>query len=178
MERIGEETTVRPAREGDDAAVCAIYNEGVADRLATLDTHERTVEEMRRWRGSRGPRHPVLVAERGGEVVGWGSLNEFNPREAYRHVADFSVYVRRTDRRQGVGARLTRACIDRARELGYHKLVLAALDENGAGRALYARLGFREVGIYREQGRLDGRWVDVVVMERLLEVQPRVPSGA
>ena len=60
------------------------------------------------------------------------------------------------------------ALIERARTLGYHKTVLAAFPDSGAGMALYTRLGFTRVGVYREQGRLDGRWVDVVVMERLL----------
>jgi L-amino acid N-acyltransferase YncA len=68
--------------------------------------------------------------------------------------------------------------IERARELGYHKLVLAAFPHNEAGMRLYARFGFREVGVYREQGLLDGHWVDVVIMERLLDetsVVSRVP---
>jgi phosphinothricin acetyltransferase len=58
--------------------------------------------------------------------------------------------------------------VELGRELDYHKLVLAAFPFNRSGVALYERCGFREVGVYREQGRLDGRWVDVVVMERLL----------
>jgi L-amino acid N-acyltransferase YncA len=58
--------------------------------------------------------------------------------------------------------------IARARALGYHKLVLAAFPYNAAGCALYERCGFRTVGIYREQGMLDGKWVDVILMEQLL----------
>jgi phosphinothricin acetyltransferase len=58
--------------------------------------------------------------------------------------------------------------IQAAREIGYHKMVLAAFDWNASGIALYERLGFRHVGVYREQGLLDGRWVDTVVMEKLL----------
>ena len=64
---------------------------------------------------------------------------------------------------------LLAALIERARELGYHKLVLAAFLQNEAGMRLYTRFGFREVGVYREQGLLDGRWVDVIIMERMLD---------
>jgi phosphinothricin acetyltransferase len=110
----------------------------------------------------------VLVAERDGVVAGWGSLNVFNPRPAYRFVADFSVYVAAAARGAGVGSALLAALIERAQTLGFHKLVLAAFPFNEPGMRLYRRFGFREVGIYREQGLLDGHWVDVVIMERVL----------
>ena len=87
---------------------------------------------------------------------------------AYRFVADFSVYVEREARGTGVGRALLGALIEEARRLGYHKMVLAAFPFNEAGMALYRRFGFREVGRYREQGMLDGKWVDTVVMELLL----------
>jgi L-amino acid N-acyltransferase YncA len=159
---------VRPAVEADAAAICEIYNQGIEDRLATLETERRTPEERRQWLKSRGARHPVIVAENAGRVLAWGSLNAFNPREAYRHVADFSIYVERDQRGQGVGRVLLERLIDLAREHGYHKLVLSAFPFNAAGMALYERLGFRTVGIYKEQGMLDGRWVDTIVMEKLL----------
>jgi phosphinothricin acetyltransferase len=87
-------------------------------------------------------------------------------------VADFSIYVARDARGKGAGSQLLAAIIDEARRLGYHKLVLAGFPFNTAGIHLYRRFGFREVGVYREQGVLDGRWVDVVVMELLLDRNP------
>jgi phosphinothricin acetyltransferase len=160
---------VRDARPGDAPVLAHIYNQGIADRVATLETTPRTAEERREWLLARGPRHPVLVAERGGVVVGWGSLNAFNPRPAYDHVADFSIYVLREARGGGVGGVLLAALESRARRLGFHKLVLSMFDWNVPGVALYARHGFRTVGRYREQGQLDGRWVDVVAMEKILD---------
>jgi L-amino acid N-acyltransferase YncA len=159
---------IRPAAPLDIPDITRIYNEGIRDRLATLETEERTPEERLAWLEARDERHPVLVAERAGTVAGWGSLNVFNPRPAYAHVADFSIYVGQEARGAGIGKALLAALIERARELGYHKLVLAAFPHNEAGMRLYARFGFREVGVYREQGLLDGAWVDVVIMERLL----------
>ncbi|HEV8310270.1 MAG TPA: GNAT family N-acetyltransferase, partial [Methylomirabilota bacterium] len=95
--------------------------------------------------------------------------NVFNPRRAYDHVADFSLYVDRTCRGRGIGRRLLEALIARARTLGYHKLVLSAFPWNEAGTTVYRRAGFRTVGIYREQGLLDGRWVDTIIMEKILD---------
>ena len=137
--------------------------------MATLETQLRTAEELREWLAARGSRHPVLVAVTDdGRPIGWGSLNQFNPRPAYDHVADFSVYVAREHRGRGVGHVLLSALEERARRLGYHKLVLAAFAFNTAGMRLYQRHGFQPVGTYHEQGLLDGRWVDVTVMEKIL----------
>jgi L-amino acid N-acyltransferase YncA len=160
--------TLRPARAGDAEAVCVIYNQGIEDRVATLETELRTPEERREWLAARGPRHPVIVGESGGVLVGWGSLNVFNARPAYRHVADFSVYVERAWRGKGVGHRLLERLIEIAREIGYHKLVLSTFPTNMGGVTLYERLGFSRVGVYHEQGLLDGKWVDTLIMEKLL----------
>ena len=158
---------IRRAEPTDVAAITTIYNQGIEDRLATLETELRTPEERAEWLAARGPRHPVLVAVVDGVVAGWASLNRFNPRPAYDHVADFSIYIERGWRGRGVGRRLLAALVDLARELRYHKMVLAAFPFNPAGVSLYERLGFTTVGVYREQGLLDGKWVDVIVMERV-----------
>ena len=161
---------VRPAAADDADAICRIYNQGIEDRVATLETEPRTPDERRQWLATRDPRHPVIVAEDAdGTVLGWGSLNVFNAREAYRFVADFSIYVERGARGRGVGRAMLTRLIELGREHGYHKLVLSAFPTNASGMALYILLGFRTVGVYKEQGRLDGRWVDTIVMEKLLD---------
>lgn len=162
------DSRLRLATAADAEAICRIYNQGIEDRLATLETEVRTPEERRQWLAARSPRHPVIVVETAEGIVGWGSLNPFSAREAYRFVADFSVYVERGWRGKGVGRVLLTRLIELGREHDYHKLVLSAFPFNEAGMALYERLGFRMVGIYKEQGLLDGRWVDTIVMEKLL----------
>ena len=160
--------TIRMATARDAERIAAIYNQGIEDRVATLETELRDAEDRRAWLAARGARHPVLVAERDADVVAWGSLNSFNPRPVYAHVADFSIYVDREMRGRGVGRLLLARLIDEARRIGYHKMVLAAFPTNAAGMRLYEAMGFTRVGIYREQGRLDGAWVDVVIMEQIL----------
>ena len=78
------------------------------------------------------------------------------------------MYVARSHRGKGVGKVLLARLVELAREHGYHQLVLSAFPFNAAGMALYEKLGFRTVGTYKEQGLLDGRWVDTIVMEKLL----------
>lgn len=160
---------IREATSADAAAIARIYNQGIEDRIATLETIVRSPEERAEWLAARSRRHPVLLALEGdGTIVGWGSLNPFNPRPAYDHVVDFSLYVAREQRGRGIGDALLGALTDRARALGYHKMVLAALPINAPGMRLYERHGFRTVGIYHEQGMLDGHWVDVIIMEKML----------
>jgi phosphinothricin acetyltransferase len=163
------EISVRPAKAEDAPAICQIYNQGIEDRIATLETELRTPEERRQLLADRGPRHPVIIAETAGVVVGWGSLNLFNPRGVYDFVADFSIYVERGWRGKGIGSRILTRLIEQARELGYHKLVLSAFPWNKGGMALYRKFGYRTVGFYHEQRKLDGRWVDTIIMEKLLE---------
>jgi L-amino acid N-acyltransferase YncA len=160
--------TVRAASAADADAICAIHNQGILDRVATLDVTTRTADGVLDWLADHGSRHPVIVASVGGTVVGWASLNRFNPRPAYDHVADFSVYIEREWRGKGIGRQLLDRLIELAREIGFHKMVLSALAFNQAGIALYTRAGFSTVGVYREQGQLDGEWVDTLIMEKLL----------
>ena len=160
---------IRLATADDAAAICRIYNQGIEDRVATLETELRTADERRAWLGARTPRYPVVVAEsEDGTIAGWGSLNPYSAREAYRFVADFSIYVDRAWRGKRVGDAMLTRLVELAGEHGFHKMVLSAFPSNTGGMALYTKHGFRTVGIYREQGMLDGRWVDTIVMERLL----------
>jgi phosphinothricin acetyltransferase len=161
---------VRDATADDAEAIACIYNQGIEDRVATLETLLRTPDERRQWLALRGSRHPVLVGVDAltREVAGWASLNQFNPRAAYDHVADLSIYVARDARGSGVGTRLLSALEERARCIGYHKLVLGAFPTNEPGMRLYRRSGFSVVGTFHEQGLLDGAWMDVVYMEKIL----------
>lgn len=159
---------IRAACEDDAGAIAAIYNEGIEDRVATLETELRDAVERRAWLAARTPRTPVHVAEASGEILGYASLNTYNPRACYRFVADLSIYVGRSARGHGVGTVLLDHAIDEARRHAYHKLVLSAFPWNTAGIALYRNAGFRTVGRFREMGQLDGRWVDTVIMEKLL----------
>jgi L-amino acid N-acyltransferase YncA len=157
---------VRPAGAGDAAAMAIIYNEGIRDRVATFETRERSVDDVRAWLGS--PRHPVLVAERDGVLVGWIAASKYRDRDCYAGIAEFSVYVRRSERGRGIGDALMTAFIPACEAAGLWKLVSRIFPQNAASRALCTRHGFREVGTYRRHGRLDGVWMDVVIVERLL----------
>lgn len=162
------ELTLRAARFGDVPAIQDIHNQGILDRVATLDTEPRTAQDSLAWFHHHGPRHPVIVAASPHGIAGWTSLNVFNARQAYQYVADLSVYIARPWRGKGIGGKLLAAIIAIGQTVGYHKIVLSAFPNNQAGMRLYERHGFTSVGIYKEMGWLDGKWVDTIIMERLL----------
>jgi len=155
----------RPAGPADAAAIARIYNQGIADRIATFETRRRTPDEVAAWFDGR---HPVVVVEAGGRVIAFASTFVYRPRECYAGVAEFSVYVERGARGQGAGRLALEALLAEAERAGFWKLVSRVFVENAASRRLLASLGFREVGVYEKHGKLDGAWRDVVIVERLI----------
>lgn len=161
---------IRPAVASDLEAVRAIYNEGIEDRIATLDASPKSPDDIADWWGQHEG-FPVVVATEAGRVLGWASLNRFSGRCAHADIADLSVYVARSQRGRGIGAQLLRALEASAVSASFHKIVLHALDANEWGKRLYRKAGFTEIGIFREHGMLDGRRVDVIAMEKIIQVR-------
>ncbi len=173
---------IRPARIADAPVIADIYNQGIRGRNATFETTERTAEERAHWLNARAPEHPCLVAtvpDGAGEVVvGWAASGEYRSRPCYAGIGEFSVYVHHDWHGRGVGTALLTALIAAATRAGLWKLVSRIFPENAGSRALCARVGFREVGIYERHARLDGVWRDCVIVERLLPAAlTDVPSG-
>jgi len=159
--------SIRPASVDDAAAIASIYNQGIEDRGATFETELRAPADIVARLNHTG-RFPLLVAEGEERIVGWAGLSSYRPRDCYAGIAEFSIYLDRGARRSGVGRQLLTALIDAARERGYWKLVSRIFPFNAGSRALCRSCGFREVGTYEKHGRLDGRWLDVIIVERLI----------
>jgi L-amino acid N-acyltransferase YncA len=164
----GQKVSIRLATEADAAAIAEIYNQGIEDRVATYETELRSPEDRCAWLRSIAGRYPALAAEAEGQVVGWAGAGPYRTRECYRGIGEFSVYVRRECRGQHIGDVLLPALIAESERLGLWKLLSRIFLFNEASRALCRKHGFREVGVYEKHGKLDGRWLDVVIVERLI----------
>ncbi len=167
---------IRPADESDAAAIASIYNHYVASSTATFDTVPKQVEDRVTWIRDHGEEYPVLVAESDGVVVGWGSLSRYAERPAWRGTVEVSVYIADTNRGAGVGPKLLTELIARGRELGYHALVSQVVSDNAPSIAMAVREGFEVVGIMREVGRKFDRWLDVTLLELIID--PRVTEDS
>ena len=164
-------TLIRLAEITDAAAITAIYNQGIAERGATFETAPRTVTDLVERLADRA-RYPVLVAaDDAGRVLGWAGLGSYRSRECYAGIAEFSIYLDREARGRGVGRQLLDALVALAAARGFWKLVSRIFPFNAASRALCRACGFREVGLYEKHGRLDGQWLDVVIVERSLHAE-------
>jgi len=155
----------RRAQPDDAAAIAAIYNDGIEDRVATFEVSPRTAADIVAWFDAS---RPVVVVEDDRAVIAFASISAYRLRPCYSGIGEFSVYVARAERGKGSGRLAMKALIDEARGSGYWKLVSRIFPENETSLGLLRRMGFREVGLYEKHGKLDGVWRDVVIMELLI----------
>ena len=159
----------RIAELRDAEATRAIYNLEVVETTVTFDLVPRTLEEQEKWIAEHSGGHPAIVAvDDGDEIHGFASLSPFRPRPAYAPTVEDSVYVQRDDRGRGIGELLLRDLVGLATDHGFHSVVARIVGGHDASIALHAKCGFEQVGCEREVGRKFGRWLDVVLMQRML----------
>jgi phosphinothricin acetyltransferase len=160
---------LRDARPDDVAAVFDIYNEQVFNGLATFDTEPRVAGRDDAWLTARDfARHPVIVAEIGGRVVGYASLTAWSDKIGYRRTIEDSVYVDKSARGRGLGRLLLTNAIERAKRIGYRMMIARIAVGIPASRELHVALGFQPIGIQRRCGEKFGRVLDVEFMDLVL----------
>jgi L-amino acid N-acyltransferase YncA len=143
-----------------------IYGQGIAERVATFRTRTPHADEIAAQIAGGAL---IVIAEAAGRVVGWASVGPYDDaHDYYAGVGEATLYVDRAARHQGAGRALLGGLADRAATGGYHKLVGKIFTSNESSIALVKSCGWREVGVHRRHGRLDGEWKDVLVVERLL----------
>ncbi len=159
---------IRPATNGDVAAITGIYNQSVADTTASFDLVPKTPEERAAWLERHGPRHPVIVADVDGVIAGWASLSPYSERPAYDDTAEISIYIDHGWHRRGIGAALGMELLARARAAGLHCIIARICTENEASLNLTRSLGFTGAGTLHQVGFKFGRWLDVAQLELVL----------
>lgn len=164
--------TIRDARPDDLGRIFEIYNREVEGSTATFDTEPRLLGQDDTWLTARDrARHPVIVAEAGGEIMGWASLSPWSSRRAYHRTAEESVYVDTAQRGKGLGRALLAALVERARDAGLGVLVarIAEGEDQPASIRLHRSLGFTRIGTQRRCGEKFGRILDVELLELQLD---------
>ena len=159
---------IRLANLADAETIRQIYNLEVTGSTATLDLVARTTEEQRAWMVAHSGVYPVVVADDGGQVVGFASLSPYRPRPGYATAVEDSIYVAAQHRGMGVGRQLLTEAVVLARTHGFHSIVARVSATQQASVALHQACGFDLIGVEREIGLKFGRWVDVALLQRLL----------
>ncbi|HWL93417.1 MAG TPA: GNAT family N-acetyltransferase [Phycisphaerae bacterium] len=159
------EVLIRTAERKDLPAIAEIYNHYVLHSTCTFATEPEDAAYWNKWFEKHTGLHPAIVAERGREVVGWGTLSTWNSRCAYRQTVENSVYVREGCRRGGIGIALMEELIRRARELRHRVIIAQIAGDQAASEELHRRMGFRKVGVLEGVGFKFEQWLDVALWQ-------------
>ncbi len=157
----------RKAALDDLAAITEIYNEAIQNTTATFDTQPKTLREQQIWFANHQPRHPILVAEQDGFVVGWASLSKWSDRCAYSDTAEASIYIRKEYRGKGIGGQLLELLLVEGRRINLHTVIARIAGDNPVSLTLFKSKGFNDVGVMKEVGRKFGKLLDVYLMQKI-----------
>ncbi len=161
--------SIRPANESDVSRIMEIYNEAILNTNATFDTEIKSLEDRMEWFRGHDEKHPVLVAERDGRVIGYASLTKWSDRCAYDGTAEVSVYVDRNFRGQGAGKQLLEVLTLEGEKAGLHNLVSRITQGNLSSIHIHELIGFTHIGVMRKAGMKFGKFLDVHFMQKLFE---------
>jgi phosphinothricin acetyltransferase len=157
------ERFVRAGVIDDAARIAEIYNQGIADRVATFETELRTADRIRQWLAND---YPLFVGGEDNVVMAYAVAFPYRTRACYEGVREFSIYAAREARGKGFGRPTLAALIADCKSRGWWKLLSRVFPENTASLAVLKSAGFREVGVYEKHAKLDGEWRDVVIVEK------------
>ncbi len=161
---------VRAATERDVEAIAAIYGYHVLHGTASFETAPPAIAEMmRRYRVLRDQGYPYLVTESDGAVVGYAYAGPYRPRSAYQYTVEDSIYIRSDRIGCGIGSGLLAALIEACEQRGYRQMIAVIGDSASiASIALHEWHGFSRIGTLRSIGHKHGRWLDSVLLQRVL----------
>jgi phosphinothricin acetyltransferase len=159
---------LRLARPEDAEATREIYNAEVVGSTVTFDLVPRTLAEQEAWLDQRSGAMAVVVAELEGRVAGFASLSPYRDRPAYATTVEDSVYVHADYRGRGVGRALLTEVLAIAATRGFHAVMARVVGGHETSISLHQSMGFRIVGTEVEVGRKFGRWLDVVLLQKML----------
>jgi len=161
--------TLRKAAIEDLVEITEIYNEAILNTTATFDTQPKTLEEQQTWFANHQPKHPILVAEQDGLIVGWASLSKWSDRCAYSGTAEVSLYVRKEYRGKGIGRQLLKALIEEGKNISLHTVIARIAGDNKVSLSLFESEDFQKIGAMKEVGRKFGKLLDVNLMQKIYD---------
>ena len=150
-------------------SIAAIYNESILAGSATMEERLYTKEMIAAWVKKFNEREQLYVMLLENDVIGWGIIKRYSDREGYRFACETAVYLTENQLRKGLGSSMKRFLLKQAQELGYRHLVAKIFADNKGSIAYNQKLGYTIVGRQEKIGFKQGRWIDVVIMQYIIE---------
>ncbi len=167
--------TIREATSDDAQAIRTIYNHEVENETSTMDLVPRTLEVQQEWIAARsGAFCAVVAVDSAGAVLGFGALSEYKDRTGYRTTVENSVYVRRDVARRGIGRQILNHLLAVATVSGFHSVIARIESTSTASRDLHSACGYKLVGVEQQVARKFGKWLDIAVMQCILQDLPQL----
>ena len=164
------EVIIRPAEINDVGEILEIVNHEILNSTVIYDYEERTFEQQLKWfEQKKASRMPVIVADDGNRVLGFGTYGIFRPWAAYQYSAEHSIYVRKDHRASGIGQKLMANLIELARLNGFHTMIAGVDGTNEKSIDFHKKFGFTEVGTFKEVGFKFNQWLDLRFLQLILE---------
>lgn len=160
---------IRPVQDADLPALLAFWNPIIRDTTIIFSSELRTEQSLGAMIATRrAAGREMLVAEAEGMVLGMATYDQFRGGNGYVHAMEHTVLLAPEARGKGIGRALMTAIADHARARGAHTMVAAVASENAGGIAFHQAIGFQRVGLLPQSGRKFGRWLDLVLLQRIL----------
>lgn len=159
------------AQKSDLKEITRIYNASIAEKNATARLTPVSLCEREAWfEAHEEASRPIYALKRlnDGKILAWGSLSDFNPKEAYRITAEISIYVAPEARGKGLGGRLVNFMLERAPEFGVKNVVALIFSSNSASLNLFAKFGFTRWGELPEVCDMDGKPESLTILSKNL----------
>ena len=167
--KLSEYSTIRQVRPSDYQAVADIYNESVENSLATMDEELKSAADVKKWIEGFTQREKLFVLEHLHRIIGWSVIKRYSDRNGYRFTAETSIYITRNETSKGFGSHMNEHLNNNCKHLGYKHLVAKITATNHASIGAFSKAGYTIVGKQEKIGYKDSQWVDVVIMQKLLD---------
>ena len=164
----GLKVKVREAVLQDVQRMTEIHNQGIIDRGSVLDITPHPLKERLAWFNNLSSREAVVVAETQGTVVGFCALQPYSPEEMYAHIGVSTIWIEKDFRGQGIGHKLSKKMFPLAKKRGYLKFLIFAYSFNRDKMGFYKEVGYKEIGILKQHAKIKDKFVDVLLLERIL----------
>ncbi len=164
---------IRTYLQTDFKAIADIYNEAIALGGVTMDHHAYSQDDIAAIVKKFNHRETILVAHQDNRVIGWGIIKRYSDRPGYLVCCETSIYLSFDSTGKGYGHSLQNALLEEVKNFGYHHVVAKILVTNPQSIKFHQRFGFEIVGIQKEIGYYQGKWLDVAILQLIFpEIMP------